>query len=164
MHSSARENYLAAEVLTATPQKLHLMLVEGAIRFIRKAQQQWLADEELAASEALVRAQNIVSQLMAGLNYESGSDIVPKLSRIYHVIFQTLVDANHHHDSAELDEAVRILSVDREAWRQVCEKYPGKANADPEKRSPAPPPSPYVERGFPSADGLSSTSSFSLEV
>ena len=33
MDSQARENYLQTQVLTATAQKLQLMLIEGAMRF-----------------------------------------------------------------------------------------------------------------------------------
>ena len=47
--------YRAAEVLTATPQRLHLMLVEGAIRFCRQAQDQWRQSEMDAARQSLGR-------------------------------------------------------------------------------------------------------------
>ena len=36
MQQPAHESYLEAQVMTATPQKLRLMLIEGAIRFARQ--------------------------------------------------------------------------------------------------------------------------------
>ncbi len=37
MSFAAREEYFATEVLTAAPQKLQLMLIEGAIRYALRA-------------------------------------------------------------------------------------------------------------------------------
>jgi flagellar protein FliS len=51
-------------VLTAPPQKLQLMLIEGAIRFGLQARSLWNEDRGAEACEALVRSQEIVVELM----------------------------------------------------------------------------------------------------
>ena len=45
MDVSVRDRYLNAEVMTATPQKLQLMVVEAAIRSCEKARSFWRRDE-----------------------------------------------------------------------------------------------------------------------
>ena len=169
MERFARDNYLSTEVLTATPQKLHLMLVEAALRFTQRGRQLWETGQDAAACDSLVRAQNIISQLMAGLNYESGCDIVPRLSGVYQFVFRTLLDANLHRDPEKLDEALRVLEIERETWREVCAKFPGPtgtAETSParlDQGTPIPPLLPDFGLGLPAADGTP-TSGFSLEA
>ena len=55
MNPTAREEYLATEVLTAAPQKLQLMLIEAAIRFGRRAELHWQSRENEAAFNTVVR-------------------------------------------------------------------------------------------------------------
>jgi len=165
----ARDSYLSTEVLTATPQKLHLMLIEAAIRFSQRARQLWEAGDDAAASASLIRAQNVVSQLIAGLNYESGDEIVPRLTGIYQFVFRTLLDANLHHNLQRIDEAVRVLEIERQTWREVCERYPGSGSgiatspARLDQGNPIPPFLPNSGLSLPAADGTP-TSGFSLEA
>ena len=169
MERFARDNYLSTEVLTATPQKLHLMLVEAAIRFTQRGRLLWQTGEDAAACESLVRAQNIVSQLMAGLNYESDCEVVPRLAGVYQFVFRTLLDANLRRNEQKIDDAIRVLEVERETWRQVCEKFPGdSATSAPslaqlDQGGPAPPLPHDFGLSLPAADGLP-TSGFSLEA
>jgi flagellar protein FliS len=165
----SRDSYLATEVLTATPQKLHLMLVEAAIRFAQRGRRQWQAGDDAAACESLVRAQNIVSQLMSGLNYDSGCEVVPRLAAIYQFVFRTLLDGNLRRSEQKIDDAIRVLEAERETWRQVCEKYPGNSAGSGDSltqfdQGGAAPPLPHdLGLGLPAADGLP-TSGFSLEA
>jgi len=128
MTNSARENYLATEVLTAPPQKLHLMLIEGAIRSAERARQHWRAHETEQATEAIVRAEDILGELMAGLNREIDGDLVKKTAGLYLFVFRTLMEANARKDETKLDEALKVLAIQRETWREVCERL-GTAEA-----------------------------------
>ena len=66
MSSVPCENYLVTEVMTSTPQKLQLMLIEGAIRAIERGRQKRRAGDDEQACESLLRAQEIVGQLLDG--------------------------------------------------------------------------------------------------
>jgi len=46
MDASAHESYLVTEVMTATPQKLQLMLIDAAIRSAEKARRLWHEQED----------------------------------------------------------------------------------------------------------------------
>jgi flagellar protein FliS len=134
MSASVRENYLVTEVLTATPQKLHLMLVEAAIRAGQQARQHWRAGENEAASEALIRAQEIMSELVAGLNREVDPGLVRRVASVYLFVYRSLMEANFLRDEDKLADALRVLEIERQTWRSVCEQLgsdqPGSSRTD----------------------------------
>ena len=45
-----------------------------------------------------------------------------EIASVYNFIFRTLVDANRRHDERKLDDALRVLAVERETWRLVCQQ------------------------------------------
>ena len=63
MPTSSGESYLVSAVMTATPQRLQLMLTETVIRLIESARQRWRTGEHRHGVKALVRAQQIVGEL-----------------------------------------------------------------------------------------------------
>jgi flagellar protein FliS len=122
MSSPARNSYLATEVLTAPPQKLHLMLVEGALRFAQRAREHWRAGQPEHAAEALLRAEDILGELMAGLNRDVDSNLVNKTAAVYLFIFRSLTEANLRKDQGKLDDAIRVLTIQRDTWREICQR------------------------------------------
>lgn len=126
MESSARESYLVTEVMTATPQKLQLMLIEAALRSAERARQKWQTQDDEQACEALIHAQQIISELLAGLDREVDSGLVKRVASIYLFVFRTLMEANGERSEEKLNDAIRVLQVERETWRQVCERLGGK--------------------------------------
>jgi flagellar protein FliS len=122
MSATARDTYRTTEILTATPQRLQLMLIEGAIQFSLRARQHWNADEPAKATKALVQAQKIMRELIGGLDTKSQSDLVRRVAAIYNFVHLSLIEASSRKDETKLAGAIRVLEIERETWRQVCEK------------------------------------------
>ena len=122
MPTSARNQYLETEVLTATPQKLHLLLIEAAMRFAERARHHWRDGNREKAFQSMILAQEAVAKMLSGLNLKTPTPLVQDISSVYNFIFRTLVDANRHHDERKLDDALRVLSAERETWRLVCQQ------------------------------------------
>ncbi len=120
MHNAAHDSYLVTEVTTATPQKLQLMLVEAALRFAHQAREHWAASREAEAAEALSRSQQIVTQVISALNPEPHPELVRQVAAIYLFVFRALLAAQLEHDEIKLAEAVSVLEIERDTWRQVC--------------------------------------------
>jgi flagellar protein FliS len=135
MHTVAPSEYLVTEVMTATPQKLQLMLIEAALRFAAKAKGHWRAGENAAAGEAILRAQEIVSEILSGIRPEADHELATNVSAIYGFVFRSLVAAHIKSDPGKLDEAIKVLEVERETWQKVCGDL---ADAPPPVTSPAP--------------------------
>lgn len=122
MHTSTRENYLVTEVMTATPQKLQLMLIDGALRFGHQAQALWQEGRDDDALEALIRCQQIVTEMLGGLNPERNPELVRRVASVYLFIFRALVSAQLERDAKRLADALSTLEIERETWLQLCEK------------------------------------------
>ena len=127
---AARQNYLQAEVHTATPQKLQLMLVEAAIKNIHRTKKAWEEERFEAGFEALARAQDIVTEILTSVDKEGNPELAGKIASIYVFIFRCLAEGGMTHDSHKLDDALRVLTSERETWRQVCEKFGTTLNGD----------------------------------
>jgi flagellar protein FliS len=122
MPSSARDNYLTTQVRTAPPQKLQLMLIEAALRSAQRVQQHWQGHRDEAALNSLLHAEAILGQMLAAIDREQGGDLAQKVSSIYNFIFQRLVAAGQRHSEECLADAIRLLEIERETWRLLCEK------------------------------------------
>ncbi len=120
--SRAQDSYLFTEVKTATPQKLQLLLIEGALRLANRARQYWQQEHNDRAIQALVDAQAVMSHLLGVIDREAGGDLAIRVSAVYEFIFRSLVKAGHRRDETSLGDAIRILEIERETWRQVCDK------------------------------------------
>jgi flagellar protein FliS len=120
MSPFARDSYLATEVKTAAPQRLQWLLVDAALRSANRAGEFWRQGRDDLAIEALVHAQSVVGQMLAGIDRDSGGELAVRVSAIYEFIFRALVKAGRGRDQESLAEAVRILEIERETWRQLC--------------------------------------------
>jgi flagellar protein FliS len=145
MDHTARNQYLEQEVMTASPQKLQLMLVEAAMRSAEKARECWHNDDNAGACEAIVYAESCLGELLGGLNYDDGGDLVRKLASLYMFAFRRLVDANQQRDEKLLDEALRVLGMERDTWRQVCEQCAAQEPTIATQVDAGPAPIPAVD-------------------
>lgn len=139
MQTSAREAYLETQVMTATPQKLHLMLIDGAIRSVLQAQHHWQQKKDEEASEVLIRGQEILSEMLASVS-NGDHEISRRLTALYLYLFRTLTEAHLQHDESKLKDVLRVLEIERETWNQVCEKFgTTQQGAEPQAAAPVPP-------------------------
>lgn len=123
MSTVTRNDYLETEVMTATPQKLQLMLVEAAIRHAQLCKQCWQNGQQEEATEAVIRAQQIVTEVICSLRVDQRDEVVRKMAGVYLFVFRTLARAQLERDQRLLDEAISVLEVERDTWREVCEKF-----------------------------------------
>jgi flagellar protein FliS len=130
MQPIIRDEYLVTEVMTAPPQKLQLMLIDAVLRFAAVAKEHWQAGDNEAAGEALLRCQQITSEIMAGIRPEADRALAGKVSGIYAFVFRALVAAHLRRDAHKLDEAIAVLEIERETWQTLCSRL-GDAPAVP---------------------------------
>lgn len=122
MTASAHNPYLRDAVLTATPEQLQLMLYDGAIRFALQGRDAIVKKDHEATYLRLARAQNIVMEMLNGLNYEVNAELCQRMASIYNFIYRKLVDACIHRRAEDVDDAVRVLRIERETWQLLVDK------------------------------------------
>ena len=120
--STAKQNrYLEAKVLAASPHRLHLLLLEGAIRHGRQAEELLRRGDAVAAAAPLLRVIDIVGELLAGVR-EQKTELNKKLNGLYWFLFRRVSEAKIYSDAEILAEALRLLEYERQTWTLVCEK------------------------------------------
>src|SRR5215203_4124640 len=96
-------HYQRSQVETSTPGQLVLLLYQGCVRFTQRGRVALEAGDVEGARVAFLRAQDIVAELMGGLNMEAG-EIASNLFRLYEYLHRRLVEANVRRDVAAADE------------------------------------------------------------
>ena len=140
-YKNQMNQYKRMKIETASPEMLILMLYDGAIKNI-KISIQSIRDEQpdfQQSSNCLIKAQNIITELMVSLNFEIGGDIARNLFNIYEYINYTMAQCNINKNDHNLDSIMEMLTDLRETWKEVIrinkEKYP---NGIPRPTSPPP--------------------------
>ncbi|MEX2317329.1 MAG: flagellar export chaperone FliS [Pirellulales bacterium] len=154
-------HYLESKILTATPQRLHLMLIEGAIRFGRQAETLLCRGDTAAASAPLLRAIDVVGEMLAGVRQQK-SDVNTRLAELYWFLFRRLSEAKINSDAGKLAEAIKLLEYERATWQMVCEKA---TQADGNQSAAQGVSSQPVRQKYPAGISTNSTQAgFSFEV
>jgi flagellar protein FliS len=121
MSRESGDRYLANEVLTATPVRLRLMLIEGAIRFATQAKLAWQTGDEAAALASLGRAREVVAELY-GSAAGAKTPLGRQIASIYLFLFRTLADAALHRAPGRIDGALRVLRSELATWQRLANK------------------------------------------
>jgi flagellar secretion chaperone FliS len=133
------KEYLRSAVLTASPEQLHLMLLDGAIRFATRGREA-IQDGKLEDMfTALERAQRIVIELTNGIRREVNPLLGDQMLALYGFIYRRLIDANLQRDLQAVDDALRILRHQRETWVLLIEKLQKELPASARAHSAAKP-------------------------
>jgi flagellar protein FliS len=116
------DEYFENQIFTSTPQRLRLMLIDGALNYARKAAQHWEQGRVYEGGEAIVGCQRIITELLRGLKADVAPDLVANVAAVYNYVFRSLIAAGLKRDGGKLADAVCVLEIERETWRQVCEQ------------------------------------------
>lgn len=114
--------YLRTRVLTASPEQLRLMLLEGAIRFLRQGRDGLVRKDFEASFDGMSKARNIVIELMNSMRPEVAPELCAKVHGLYVYIYQTMVEAGMEKSIAKADKAIELLEFERETWVLTMEK------------------------------------------
>src|SRR3972149_6530616 len=120
--AQAHQSYQRAQVESASPEKLILMLYDGAIRKLNQAESRFEKGDEETFLVETTKVQKIVSELMSALDHEQGGEISQNLSRLYDYMVRQLSLAQVRKETKLLAEVRSLLEELREGWRGVIEK------------------------------------------
>jgi flagellar protein FliS len=115
------KEYLKTQIQTASREQLVLLLYDGAIRFSDQAKDRLAARDYDGAHGLLIRAQNIVLELLYALDRKTGGEVAEKLAGLYTYCYSRLVEANVHHLTSKVDESNTVLRELREAWAKAIQ-------------------------------------------
>jgi flagellar secretion chaperone FliS len=127
MYSAGRPSaYQDNEVLTASKERLVLLLYEGLLRSLRRAGMQIGAGDLEGKSRSLQNASSIVYELLGSLDFEAGGDIAKRLSGLYSYFASEILQVGRTLDRRRLEALVDMIDALHEAWGEAARKVRGE--------------------------------------
>ena len=116
---NATLEYQRNSILSASREKLVLLMYDGALRNARHALVQLERGEHAECGHSISRTFNIVSELKVTLDREAGGDIASRLDQLYRFVMDALVKANADRSKVHLTNAIDIMATLREGWSGI---------------------------------------------
>lgn len=117
--SGAHQSYLASVVLTASPAQRHVLLIDGVLRHASRARELLVTSQPNEARAALLKAQDLLSEMISSLDPEAAPELVARLRSLYDFVLTSFARAGSEERVEPLDEGVRIMHIDRDTWREL---------------------------------------------
>lgn len=111
--------YKKAQVETATPEQILIMLYDGAIRFLNQAKVH-IQNKDIEQSHInIIKAQRIITEFMSSLDMELGGEMAQNLFNLYEYLHYRLVQANIKKDLDALEEVLGHLRSLKATWEEA---------------------------------------------
>lgn len=117
-YEKAKESYKSSTVLTASPQRMLVMLYERLIKDLDDAAASIYEQDYFNSNRHLIHAQDIIIELLDSLNLElwpAGA----QLGELYRFCWNELVNANVKKDAGIVKQVRELLDPLRDAWQQA---------------------------------------------
>ena len=127
-YAGANRAYTESSILTAPPERLVVMLYDGAIRFLKQAVVAESSGQHQMFLDRLRRGEAIIDELNVTLDMSQG-EVASRLRAIYLFCKRHLVEAHIKRDMSCIDEVIRLLTDLRESWQQLAVQGAGSRAA-----------------------------------
>ncbi|MDR2793129.1 MAG: flagellar export chaperone FliS [Treponema sp.] len=126
---NALSSYKNTDITTASPAQLLVKLYDEAVHQLDKSID--LLDEYGGGektdpgkiepiSKAVIKTQNIITELMTSLDMEQGGEIATNLFALYSWFNKELFEANINHDKRRITIVRNMVSELRNTWNEVA--------------------------------------------
>ena len=115
------KQYQTSNITTATPEKLMILLFDGALQFLQKAKTAIAENNLKERSENIEGARKIIRELMRTIDLENGNDVAKKLFRLYNKMAMNLIKANVQRSSDKIDEVIVDITNIRWGFQKAIE-------------------------------------------
>ncbi len=117
--------------MSASPERLILMLYDGALDALRRAKEgfkiQSIKERNEAISNNLIKAQNIFAELQRSLRMDKGGEFTETMYNLYDFYTVKLNEANFKKTEEPVDLVIRLFTEIRDAWAEMLTKQSVKA-------------------------------------
>lgn len=110
------EAFLQQEVLSASPSKLRLLLIEKAYGLSEVVSQLWAGPQPQLGDQWMLRIQEIFGELLDGVTDRS-NPVATAVSDLYIYLIQLAAETAPSRDLEALATIREILDIERETWR-----------------------------------------------
>jgi len=117
-YNKALSSYNQINTSIERPEKLILMLYEGALKFANFAKKAIREENIEEKVKYIVKTSNIFIELINSLDFEKGGDIAYYLNGLYAYQLELLAKANAENNEKYIDDVIRVLKGLIEAWKE----------------------------------------------
>ncbi len=129
MNSESTVNaYLRSKVMSATPEQLRLMLIEGAIRFCNQGLDGLLRKDFEQMCSGFASCRNILLELTSSVRAEVDEALAKRVQSLYTFMYLHLVEAGFERDADKAKKVVDLLEFERQTWVMLMDKLAQEQN------------------------------------
>jgi flagellar secretion chaperone FliS len=118
-YGNALKSYQKTSIETADLLKLVILCYETAINDLEIARDYHERNCIDKGYDKIHHAQDIITELLLGLDYERGGEISVNLSKLYSFMLRELMGINSSQDTSIYGHIIKMLSELKEAWEHV---------------------------------------------
>lgn len=111
--------YKQNQVNTASPKELVVLLYEGAVKALRLAELGLEENKLDLVNGHLIKAQDILSELLNTLDMDAGGEIAEQLANLYRFFLSELYQANIEKDKTNIVYVREKLQELLESWKEI---------------------------------------------
>jgi len=123
MAASVPGHYHALEIESMSPAKRIVYLYGFLLGQLNQAQRHIAEGEHEARNKKLMKAQDVVHELLVSLNREEGGEIANNLAAIYGYWLKELLHIDVNDDAARLERLKALVSAMHQTWTEAAESY-----------------------------------------
>lgn len=116
-YRSYHEVNLGAQAAQASPVQLVLILTDGLLEELARTRAHIESKRYEAKANSLDKCVNILNGLSSALDFDSGSEVVVNLGRLYDYCAQRLYHAGYALDVVAVDEVIELITTLRQGWQ-----------------------------------------------
>ena len=119
------KQYQTSNITTATPEKLMILLFDGALQFLQKAKNAIEEKNLKERAENIDGARKILRELMRTIDLENGNSVAKSLFKLYNRMTMNLIKANVTRKSELIDTVIEDLTNIRWGFQKAIEIQSG---------------------------------------
>jgi len=117
----AIELFLRQEVESASPAKLHFLLLQKAHGLSILIGDLWRKQDHNGAAQWVILVRDILSELLAGI-VDSSHPLAKQQSDLYVFLSKLLIAAELEHDLIAIDNMREILDIEKTTWEMLVRR------------------------------------------
>ncbi len=107
---------------TADPVRLIVLLYDGAIKALRVSKEHIKNGNFEGKAKELMRAHDIIFELLSSLDHERGGEIAKNLAALYTYLLKRIMEVNVSLDFAVIDEVIAHMDNLNSSWRELAKQ------------------------------------------
>ena len=122
MYCNSVQSYRKTNITTSDPVRLVIMCYEGVIDNLKLAKERIKEKDYEKKADAVIKAQDIINELMCSLNFEKGGKIANNLESLYNYMLRRILQGDLNKDVRPIDEVIGIFTELLSAWKEVASR------------------------------------------